>query len=61
MGVVAYLKVRPAKEPQCRPLSRSCPAAASSEGCAVVKCPFKATVLREGPAQHAGTGAAWLA
>ena len=27
----------------------------------VVECPFKATVLREGPAQDAGTGAAWLA
>ncbi|MCP3771609.1 hypothetical protein [Streptomyces sp. MAR25Y5] len=23
--------------------------------------PFKATALREGPAQHSGTGAAWLA
>ncbi|MBK3603299.1 MULTISPECIES: hypothetical protein [unclassified Streptomyces] len=27
----------------------------------VVECPFKATVLREGPAQDSGPGAAWLA
>lgn len=27
----------------------------------VVECPFKATVLREGPAQDTGPGAAWLA
>ncbi|MER7827016.1 hypothetical protein ABTX85_31155 [Streptomyces sp. NPDC096097] len=27
----------------------------------VVECPFTATVLREGPAQDSGPGAAWLA